>query len=86
MFEAFYSTKSGGSGLGLPTAKRIIEAHGGSMDVESEVGRGTKFTVILPIPPRLPALSGQADAVAAKGKKARARLPAAESNQPSVER
>ncbi len=38
MFEAFYSTKQGGSGLGLPTAKRIVEAHGGRIAVESEVG------------------------------------------------
>jgi signal transduction histidine kinase len=53
MFEAFYSTKSGGSGLGLPTAKRIIESHGGKILVESEVGRGTKFTIILPKPARL---------------------------------
>ncbi len=53
MFEAFYSTKSGGSGLGLPTAKRIVEAHGGRIAVESEPGRGTKFTIALPTPPRL---------------------------------
>jgi len=53
MFEAFYSTKPGGSGLGLPTAKRIIEAHGGKIFVESEAGRGTKFTIVLPTPARL---------------------------------
>ena len=53
MFEAFYSTKSGGSGLGLPTARRIVEAHGGKIFVESEVGRGTKFTILLPTPARL---------------------------------
>ncbi|MCA9189979.1 MAG: two-component sensor histidine kinase [Planctomycetales bacterium] len=53
MFEAFYSTKEGGSGLGLPTARKGIEAHGGWIDVQSEVGRGTKFTIEFPLPPRI---------------------------------
>lgn len=53
MFDAFYSTKSGGSGLGLPTARRIIEAHGGRIDVHSEVGRGTQFTLEFPTPARI---------------------------------
>jgi len=53
MFEAFFSTKSGGSGLGLPTTSKIIAGHGGRIRVESEVGRGTQFTIELPIPPRL---------------------------------
>lgn len=53
MFEPFYSTKDGGSGLGLPTARKIIEAHGGRISVQSELGRGTKFTLQFPVPPRL---------------------------------
>ncbi len=53
MFEPFYSTKDEGSGLGLPTARKIIEAHGGRISVQSEVGRGTKFTLEFPVPPRL---------------------------------
>jgi signal transduction histidine kinase len=53
MFEAFYSTKPGGSGLGLPTTEKIIAAHGGSIRVQSEVGRGTQFTIELPVPARL---------------------------------
>jgi len=53
MFEAFYSTKPGGSGLGLPTTTKIIEAHGGRIHVQSEVGRGTQFTIELPVPARL---------------------------------
>ena len=53
MFEPFYSTKSGGSGLGLPTARKIIEAHGGRIAVQTEVGRGTKFVLEFPVPPRL---------------------------------
>lgn len=53
MWQTFYSTKSGGSGLGLPTARKIIEAHGGSIHVQSEPGRGTQFTIELPTPARL---------------------------------
>jgi signal transduction histidine kinase len=53
MFDAFFSTKEGGSGLGLPTTRKIIEAHAARIDVQSEVGRGTQFTVEFPMPPRL---------------------------------
>jgi signal transduction histidine kinase len=53
MFDAFYTTKSGGSGLGLPTARRIIEAHGGRISVHSEVGIGTQFTLEFPTPARI---------------------------------
>jgi signal transduction histidine kinase len=51
IFKPFYSTKSkiGGSGLGLPTTKKIIAAHHGTIDVQSEVGKGTKFTIRLPV-------------------------------------
>jgi signal transduction histidine kinase len=55
VFDAFFSTKRGGSGLGLPTARKIIEAHGGTISVQSEVDRGTQFTIRLPVPPRLKA-------------------------------
>jgi two-component system sensor histidine kinase HydH len=48
VFRPFYSTRTGGSGLGLPTTRKIIEAHGGTIDLQSEVGRGTKFTIRLP--------------------------------------
>jgi len=58
IFQAFYTTKQGGSGLGLPTARKIIEAHGGSIDIETAPGRGTKVTIWLPAPPRLPRGSG----------------------------
>ena len=53
MFDAFFSTKSGGSGLGLPTTAKIIEAHHGQISVQSEVGTGTQFTIELPVPARL---------------------------------
>src|SRR5207302_8115016 len=54
IFKPFFSTKSksGGSGLGLPTTKKIIEAHGGAIEVQSEIGKGTKFTIRLPVPAR----------------------------------
>jgi len=47
-FRPFFSTRSDGTGLGLPTSKRIVEAHGGTMELQSEVGHGTKFTIRLP--------------------------------------
>jgi two-component system, NtrC family, sensor histidine kinase HydH len=53
IFQTFYSTKRGGSGLGLPTARKIVEGHGGRIGVQSEVGRGTQFTIELPVPARL---------------------------------
>jgi len=49
MFDAFYSTKSAGSGLGLPTVRRVVEAHGGKITCASALGRGTQFTIELPI-------------------------------------
>jgi two-component system sensor histidine kinase HydH len=53
-FQPFFSSREGGSGLGLPTTRKIIEAHGGQIDVQSEVGRGTKFTLFLPGSPAQP--------------------------------
>ena len=53
MFEEFYSTKPGGSGLGLPTTQKIVAAHGGRIGVQSEVGHGTQITIELPVPARL---------------------------------
>jgi two-component system, NtrC family, sensor histidine kinase HydH len=55
VFDAFFSTKRGGSGLGLPTTRKVIEAHGGRITLQSEIGRGTQVTIKLPVPARLPA-------------------------------
>jgi K+-sensing histidine kinase KdpD len=49
IFEPFYTTKEKGMGLGLAISKRAIEENGGSIKVESRVGEGTTFTVILPL-------------------------------------
>jgi signal transduction histidine kinase len=48
IFTPYFTTKSGGSGLGLPTARRLIEEHAGSIEVHSEPGRGSDFVIILP--------------------------------------
>jgi signal transduction histidine kinase len=48
MFQAFFSTRAAGSGLGLPTVKKIVEAHGGTIDCDSEKGQGTRFHIRLP--------------------------------------
>jgi signal transduction histidine kinase len=53
MFDPFFTTKESGSGLGLLLARRVVEAHGGRISVESEVGQGTKFTLEFPAPARL---------------------------------
>jgi signal transduction histidine kinase len=48
IFEVFYSSRGGGTGLGLPIARQIVERHGGTIEVSSIEGRGTTFRVRLP--------------------------------------
>jgi len=48
IFRPYVSTKRGGTGLGLPTARRIAEEHGGSLTVHTAPGQGTEFTLALP--------------------------------------
>ncbi len=48
LFIPFFTTKEKGTGLGLPISQRIISQHGGAIDVRSEPGKGTAFTVYLP--------------------------------------
>ena len=48
IFQPYFTTKSGGTGLGLPTTRRLIEAHGGRLDVYTQQGKGSDFTIVLP--------------------------------------
>ncbi|HTD85470.1 MAG TPA: ATP-binding protein, partial [Candidatus Binatia bacterium] len=49
LFDPFFTTKESGTGLGLPIAARIIEKHGGALQYQTGVGRGTTFGIVLPL-------------------------------------
>jgi signal transduction histidine kinase len=49
VFDPFFTTKEDGTGLGLSIVSRIIREHGGRVDLVSEEGRGTTFTIVVPI-------------------------------------
>jgi len=57
IFQPFVSTKGKGMGLGLAICREIVEGHGGRLEVESTVGRGTTFIVSLPLYTETPALA-----------------------------
>jgi two-component system sensor histidine kinase HydH len=50
VFEPYFSTKKAGTGLGLPTVRRVVEEHGGTVTLQSEPGKGTQFVLRLPAP------------------------------------
>jgi two-component system, sporulation sensor kinase E len=56
IFEPFYTTKKKGSGLGLMIVQRIVRSHGGTIELESQTGRGTVFRIWLPLHERRPRL------------------------------
>jgi hypothetical protein len=49
VFDPFYTTKIGGTGLGLAIVRQIIDEHRGAIDLESQVGRGARVTIKLPL-------------------------------------
>ncbi len=59
VFEPFFTTKNRGTGLGLPTAKRVVERHQGDITIDCPPGGGTIVTVTLPVDPRLQPVSAQ---------------------------
>jgi signal transduction histidine kinase len=48
IFSPFYTSKQGGTGLGLAISKKVVDAHGGSIEIDSGPGRGTEFLVTFP--------------------------------------
>ena len=48
IFDPFFTTKASGTGMGLPITLRIIEEHGGSLKLRSQIGKGTTFIIMLP--------------------------------------
>jgi len=53
-FDAFFTTRDGGTGFGLPIARRIAEGHGGTLLLTSRAGEGTAATLSLPAAPAEP--------------------------------
>jgi signal transduction histidine kinase len=61
VFNPFFSTKEGGTGLGLALTQKIVEDHGGSIDVRSAPGAGALFRIALPLMPDTPPDAGHDD-------------------------
>jgi PAS domain S-box-containing protein len=61
VFNPFFSTKEGGTGLGLALTQKIVEDHGGSIDVRSTLGSGALFRIVLPLMPDVPLDAGHED-------------------------
>ena len=80
IFDPYFSTKAGGSGLGLPTARRIVEELGGTLTFDTEIGRGTSFRIAFkesqPAAAPEPGMAGERSDAAEPGPDAAPRAPA----------
>ncbi len=64
VFELFFTTREHGSGIGLPIVQRVLQLHGGTLDFDSEEGRGATFRVFLPFEAAIPSITAAAHPVA----------------------
>lgn len=62
LFQPYFTTKKTGTGLGLFVTRKLIDAHGGTIEFSSELGQGTTFIIRLPVPPAPAAAASAADA------------------------
>ena len=72
LFDPFFTTKPAGTGLGLSIAMRILEQHGGTLQFQTALGRGTTFGVVLPLAPAAPSAAHDGESVVQLPRAARA--------------